>query len=210
MLKNNEINQRKGSLYFSIGSDYRITTIENSSDFQFFDNSDILLNTQVQNTGFAINYNFDYFLSKNLSIGFSHSMRYGVVSQEVNNVSGDFGAEASQSNLIFGYHFYLDYHFRVFKNSEMFVRFGRSLLNRGTDFSTKRPFQETESGIIYEIIPSNFAFEPWHFALGYKKEKVSFILGAYTSSNTDYQGEDLFVIPYLSFRYSLGSLWNND
>jgi hypothetical protein len=210
MQKKTSIDDRKGNLYFSIGTDYRITTIENSDEFQFLNNPDILVNTQVQNTGFAVNYNLDYFISKKLSLGFSHSLRYGIVSQEVNNISGDFGAEASQSNLIFGYHFYFDYHFKIFRNSEVFARFGRSFINRGTDFSTKRPFQETESGTIFQISPSNFAYEPWNFAIGYKKERVSFILGAYTSSNTDYQGEDTFIIPYLSFRYNLGSLWNND
>lgn len=204
------INNRKGNLYFSVGSDYRYYVIDDAPEFQFFENPDIKVNTFSQNSGFAFNYNLDYFISDKLSLGFSHTFRYDVVSQEVNNVSSEFGAEAAQKSLIFGYHFYLDYHFKIFKKSELFVRFGRSLINRGTEFSTKSLFAITEEGNITAVDPSDFAYEPWNFAIGYKKQRVSFIVGAYTSSNSDYQGITDIIIPYISFRYNIGKLWDND
>ena len=195
--------------FFSVGTDYRFFVYEDSPPFKVTEDPDIIVDTYSQYSDFAFNYNLDYFISKNLSLGFSHSIRYDVVSQAVNNVSGEFGAESSKKSLIFGYHFYLDYHFRVFKKSEMFLRFGRSLLNRGTEFSIKRLFAQTDSGDIYSITPSDFAYEPWNFAIGYKKQKFSLIGGAYTSSNTDYKGVSDMIIPYISFRYNIGKLWDD-
>jgi len=56
------------------------------------------------------------------------------------------------------------------------------------------------------VSQSDFAYEPWNFAIGYKKQRVSFLVGAYTSSNSDYQGVSDIIIPYISFRYNIGKL----
>ena len=53
----------------------------------------------------------------------------------------------------------------------------------------------------------DFAYFAWDFALGYKKKKFSFTIGAYTTSVTNYAYIDDFIVPYFSFKYNLGTLF---
>ena len=203
------IEERKKNLFFSIGSEYRITPIYSPLESILLTN--YVLAVDAQNSGAAINYSLDYFITKNLALGFSHSIRYDVILNDANNISSDFGAESAQRGLIFGYHFYLDYHLKAFKNSELFLRLGKSLLNRGTDFTSKSTFSVEGFGDITTFLTSDFAYEPWNFAIGYKKQRFSLIGGIYSSSNTEYfQETKSFIIPYFSLRYNLGKLWNNN
>ena len=202
------IENRKNNLFLSVGSEYRITPISNTIDTPIF--KDYILSVDAQNSGAAFSYSLDYFFTKNLTLGFSHSIRYDVILSGANNVTSAFGSEAAQRGLIFGYHFYVDYHFKVFKNSELFLRVGRSLLNRGTDYTSKNTLSAEGFDDITIFVSSDFAYEPWHFAVGYKKQRFSLMGGIYTSSNTDYEGIDSFIVPYFSFRYTIGRLWNNN
>ena len=200
---------RKNNLFFSVGSEYRITPIRGSSESPLITN--YILAIDAQNSGAAFYYALDYYFTKNITLGFSHSIRYDVILNDANNIFSDFGAESAQRGLIFGYHFYLDYHFKIFENSELFLRVGKSLLNRGTDFTTKNTFGEIDSNNLVLYSTSDFSYEPWNFAIGYKKQRFSLIGGIYSSSNTEYfQETKSFIIPYFSLKYNIGKLWNND
>ena len=188
---------RKGNLYFSVGADYKITPIYSSGGGFGPEYIDV----GKHNSGTAFNYNLDYFIVDKLSIGFSHSMRYDMVlmSEEL-DISTRTGAKTVSKGLIYGYHWYLDYHFLNLTASELFLRLGKSSLNGGTEYTGK-----TERGSEY----SSFHFFSWNFALGYKKERFSMMVGAYTSDVTEYEDINSIVIPYLSFRYNLGRLKTN-
>ena len=51
------INDGKGNLYFSVGSDYRYYVVDDTPDFQILKNPDTKVNTFSQNSGFAFKYN---------------------------------------------------------------------------------------------------------------------------------------------------------
>lgn len=202
------IENRKNNLFLSVGSEYRITPIRESAETAVLTN--YILSVDAQNSGAAFSYSLDYFFTKNLALGFSHSIRYDVILNDANNITEDFGAESAQRGLIFGYHFYVDYHFKAFESSELYLRFGRSLLNRGTNYTAKKIITVEGFEDIVSYTVNDFAYEPWHFAVGYKKQRFSLMGGIYTSSNTDYEGIDSFIVPYFSFRYTIGRLWNNN
>jgi hypothetical protein len=202
-----DINQRKGKLFFSVGAEYRITPLKYGE--RNFSLNSIAISEDVQNSGAAFLYSFDFFATKNLSLGFSHNFRYDLVSNSgsINKVD-NFAFDKANYGLINGYHFYIDNHFKVFKEGELFLRLGKSMLNRGTGVSYRKSLFDGNGNIIGDAYSTeNFAFKPWNFAIGYKKNKTSLIVGLYTSSNTNYYDSDLsFLVPYFTFKYNLGKL----
>lgn len=193
---------RKGQVFFKVSSEYRITPLPYEAE--------IIVPIQVddQNSGVAFAYTFDFFVSKNLSLGFSNSFRYDYLGGDFDDVQSDFGADPANRGLIIGFHFYLDYHFKIFKESELYVRLGRSLLNRGTQLNEKITFFDDQGNLLFSRSgPVDPGYEPWNFGLGWKKRKIEILLGFYTSSNTEYflVPED-FIVPYFKFSYNLGRL----
>lgn len=199
--------QRKGKLFFSVGTDYRITPIYDITEDLIVGRRATVVNIDQQNSGVAFNYNIDYYLGKNLSFGFSNSIRYDLHYLRADNLQIDSGVEPAKKTLIFGFHFYFDYHFKIFKESEIFARVGISLINRGTEFADKQSFFDNQGNNIGAIVTQeDFAYEPWNFAIGYKKNRFSLIGGIYSSANSEYTRGTSFIIPYFGLRYNIGNL----
>ncbi|WP_299128089.1 hypothetical protein [uncultured Winogradskyella sp.] len=205
--QNNNINyllteNRKGQLFFKVSSEYRITPLPYDAPNTF------PVSLDLQSSGVAFAYTLDYFVLKNLSLGFSNSLRYSYIGADFTQIEGVSGSAPSNRGLIFGFHLYADYHFKIFKKSELFLRLGKSLLNRGTEINTKEPFFDNEGNLIV-VIGSAFdaAYEPWNFGIGWKKRKLELMLGFYTSSNSEFfDVPEEFIVPYFKFSYNLGRL----
>lgn len=198
------VDKRKNQLFFSVGSEYRITPIQgNPSSLSSNGSNEFRVGADQigsQNTGTAFYYSLDYFLAKNLSIGFSNSIRYDTHITDQTNLAVSNNVGPISKTFIFDYHFYADYHINAFKNSELLLRIGRSYLNDDTDITARNG-----EGV------SNFSFTywSWNFGLGYEKERTLLFLGAYSASSTNYPAATSLLIPYLSFKYKLGNLWKN-
>ncbi len=203
--KSYDINNRQGGLFFSVGSEYRITPIY-SMDASL--SGFVPVSVDLQNSGVAFFYAFDYFVTKNLSLGFSNSIRYDLHMLPIDEIEGDFGVRAADKTFIFGFHFYLNYHVKVFENSELFIRLGKSFLNGGTEFREKASFYDDNGDLLASLFTQeDFEYQPWNFGIGYKKNKVSLMLGAYTTSVTNYFNDgSAFIVPYVQFKYNLGKL----
>lgn len=201
-----QIEERKGKLFFKVGSEYRITPLP-------YDNGKIdqriPADIDQQNSGVAFHYGFDYFIAKNLSIGFNNSFRYDVLVRNVNKVNEDFGVQKADKTLIIGGHLYMDYHVKVFNNSELFARVGYSLLNGGTEYMEKATYYDNEGNILaYSYANADLSFHAANFAIGYKKGKVELLIGLYSSSTSNYFAEtESLKIPYINFTYTIGKLW---
>jgi hypothetical protein len=163
----------------------------------------------AQNSGVAFHYGFDFFITKNLSIGFNNSFRYDILIRSVNEIEADFGVQKTDKTLIVGGHLYLDYHVKVFKNSELFARIGRSILNGGTHYTDKTTFYDNQGNLAatsYET--QNFQYFTANFAIGYKKDNVELIIGMYASKVSEYFEEsESFKVPYINFTYTNGQLF---
>lgn len=201
-----QIEERKGKLFFKVGSEYRITPLP--YEFSKVDQR-ISVDIDAQNSGVAFHYGFDYFITKNLSIGFNNSFRYDVLVRNVNEISQDNGVQKTDKTLIVGAHLYLDYHVKVFKNSELFARVGRSMLNGGTEFIRKTTYYDDQGNSVgYSTVNEDFQFFPANFAIGYKRDKVEILIGMYASTQAQYFAEtESFKIPYINFTYTIGKLW---
>lgn len=195
--------KRKGQLYFKLGVDYRITPIYEGGTFN------PTVSPDAQASGSAFNYNLYYFITKNFSIGFGQSFRYDYIATVVEG--GDVSTSTSNDKgLMLDYHFYADYHLPIFNESELFLRFGKSLLNRGSFYSQKTVFRD-ESGAITGSVTNlrDTAYEPYNAAIGWKKNRIEFMGGIYFSANTDYDltsESGSFIVPYLNVTYSLFKL----
>ncbi len=201
-----QIEERKGKLFFKIGSEYRITPL--SYDFGKVDPR-LPADIDAQNSGVAFHYGFDYFITKNLSIGFNNSFRYDVLIRNVNEVNQENGFQKTDKTLIIGGHLYLDYHVKVFKNSELFARVGYSLLNGGTEYIEKISFYDNEGNLVgSQFGNADLSFYAANFAIGYRKQKVELLVGLYSSSTSNYFSEtESLKIPYINITYTIGKMW---
>lgn len=201
-----QIEERKGKLFFKVGSEYRITPLP--YDFGKTEPS-LRTNIDQQNSGVAFHYGFDYYITKNLSIGFNNSFRYDILVINDNEILNDFGVQKIDKTLIVGGHLYLDYHVKVFKNSELFARIGRSILNGGTNYVEKNTYYDNQGEPIgYSYSDEDFLFFPANFAIGYKRDKVEILIGMYASTQSNYFEEsESLKIPYINFTYTIGKLW---
>ncbi len=201
-----QIEERKGKLFFKIGSEYRITPLP--YDFGKVDQS-LPADIDVQNSGVAFHYGFDYFITKNLSIGFNNSFRYDVLIRNVNEIDQENGVQKTDKTLIIGGHLYLDYHVKVFKNSELFGRVGYSLLNGGTEYMKKTTYYDNQGNILGSSFGNEtLEFHATNLAIGYKKQKVELLIGFYSSSTSNYFAEtETLIIPYINITYTIGKMW---
>jgi hypothetical protein len=200
-----DIDQRRGKLFFNIGTEYRITPFYKGSR-----RSQLGISTNVdgQNSGIALSGSLDYFITRDLSLGIGNGIRYDVLSLNNESIDAPFGVQPTNDDLLFSFHFYLDYHFKIFRNSEMFLRVGRSNLNGGSTFTEKETFFDQDGNVLGSVrIVGDYSFGAGHYAIGWKKNRISIIAGIFTSTTTEYFiNTTRFNIPYLSFKYNLGKL----
>lgn len=191
----------RGKLFFSVAAEYRITPIyAGPSSFG-------PVNIDKQSSGAVLNLNLDYFLNENLSLGFTQGIRYDqVLAFRFNSDqgSGDIFNE-TKNDLILSYHFYADYHFNfLFNTSDLFLRGGISLLNGNTNVTEITRDNTNQVRFIDEY---DSAYSALNFAIGYRRNKINLLGGIYTSSTTEYFNETTnFIVPYLSFKYTIGKL----
>lgn len=195
---------RRGKLFLTVGTEYRITPIHQGKTSQLARFTLI----DAQNSGAAFNYGFDFFVTKNLSLNFAHSIRYGLLTRQSVEVEADdvvFRVDPAEYTIISDYHFYADYHFKVFKQGELFVRAGLSFANNGTNVFETRTFLNNNNEPIGTLTSSqNYNYIPWNLAVGYKKNGLSLTGGVYTSNVTEYFVDGTsFTVPYISLKYNL-------
>lgn len=156
----------------------------------------------------ALGGSLDYFITRDLTIGFGNAVRYDILTYDFNDIDQDFGVQPTKDDLIFSFHFYVDYHFKIFKNSEIFLRVGRSIMNGGTDFTEKTTFYDQNGDVSGTFsVSGDYSFGAGHYAVGWKKDRISIIAGMFVSTTTNYFIDTTrFHIPYLSFKYNLGKL----
>ena len=191
---------RKGLLFFSVGTDYRITPSEKRLESPTYSAGEFRASIDeigAQNAGVGFRYDLNYFLTTSLSLGFSNSLRYDIQLSDRSSLTTDSTGPKSKTLLV-DYHFYADYHFKAFANSELVLRLGRSYLNNGSQITAA-----------HNNAVSDFSFDywSWNMGLGYKKQRTHLMLGVYSSSTTNYPQTESLVIPYLSFTYNLKNLW---
>lgn len=195
---------RKGSLFFKISSEYRIVSLFDDD----IDQIDVV-DVQDQTTGLAFNYAFDWFTGKNFSLGFSHTLRYDhILKARLNPNQIGVVSDADTNGLLMDFHFYMQYHIKIFENSELYVVLGRTLFNVGSDYNDARRFFDEQGELIVARTTSlNTNYGSWNGGLGWKKNRYSILGGIYLSDNVDYFNESgILTIPYIRFSYNLGKL----
>jgi len=197
--------ERKGKLYFNIGTEYRITPLPVNGVGNVPQDQ---TNSDQQNSGSAIYYGLKFYVTKNLSIGFSHSFRYTLLNYN-SDIVGDYGQKKADNALMMGYHFYLDYHIKVFKEAELFARVGISLTNRNSSYTYKDPFYDDQGNIFAHFLDyTNYNMQPKNFAIGFKKNKFEAILGMYATNDPPYFNQSvMYMIPYINLNYTIGKLF---
>ena len=198
---------RQGQLYFSIGTEYRTGDIENVFKSRAFPNRG--LDVKDLNRGAAFSYSLDYFFTQNLSLGFSHSLRYDHIHEATPDaIPGGASSNAviaDRYDLIMDYHINMKYHFNVAKQ-EFFFQAGLSFLNN-------------EPKIIKNSIPDYYGSNEYFddrginqkdiaakYGLGYQKNRFSIMGGIYFyDENPFYQGAN-YILPYFELKYQLGNL----
>jgi hypothetical protein len=118
-------------------------------------------NSTAQSSGMAFSYSFDFFINKNLAIIFSQSDRYDLIKEPLDEISDNFGVRPANNDLIFDYHLDMDYHLKIFKNSETFASIDISFLNRGTEVVSKRSFFDNNGNLLFSTLSSmDGAYKP--------------------------------------------------
>lgn len=194
---------RKGKLFLTVGVEYRPGPLYSlSADFSNLAGATWI---NAQNSGAAFNYGFDFFVTKNLSLNFAHSMRNGLLTRRFTDSDLPSSVDAPDRVIISDFHFYADYHFQIFKKGELFVRVGKSLSNRGTSVFDRTSVFDQNGQFVGDItVTENYSYQPWNFALGYKKNGLSLTGGVYTSAVTNYFNDgNSFIVPYVGLKYNL-------
>src|SRR5690606_9153724 len=118
---------------------------------------------------------FHFFITKNLSLGFGNSFRYGYLLDTYDQIEGEFGVSPTKKTLITDHHIYLDYHIPVFKESELFVRAGKSMLNNGTNYSKKTTYYQDDNIIGHSFGEEDFFYFATNFGIGWKKKRIELV-----------------------------------
>jgi len=206
--KENHPVSRQGQLYFSVGTEYRTGLIENPNRDTYRITRGIDIGDL--NRGTAFNYSLDYFITHDLSIGFSHSLRYDHILQASRDaIPGGLESKAAISDtygLLMDYHFFAKHHFRL-KKHEFFFQVGVSVLHNAPNI-TKNPVSIFNNGV-ERIDETNVDLMEisYKMGLGYQKNRFSVMGGIYFSGgeNPFYQGAN-YILPYFELKYQLGNL----
>tara|TARA_R110002074_G_scaffold75458_7_gene172511 strand:+ start:542 stop:940 length:399 start_codon:yes stop_codon:yes gene_type:complete len=132
-----------------------------------------------------------------------------MVSINFDEIPGIAGNTKVYNDFIYDVHLYVDYHFKIFKKGELFIRLGKSLRNNGAQNTYRDPLFDQNGNYIVSIqgIDQRALYVPWNFAIGYKNKRVSVMIGVYSSSNSEYFYDNRsFIVPYFSITYNLGKL----
>lgn len=204
----NEID-RKGRFHFSIGPEYRITPFYNFDAFSVnANNFSGYTNIDKQNSGTAVNIDVEYFITKNLGIGFSNSFRYDLVTGQFADIQDSFAVKEADYRLLLDYYLYLTYYFKVFRNSEFYINAGFALQNRNSDFTIKQTDFDQNGNIVAE----GFTIGDYHYSanritIGYKKGIGRVYLGIYTTIQAPYfDATTRFNVPFVGCSFDIGKL----
>lgn len=198
---------RKGSLFFNVGTEYRLTPLPQNGYIE--DTASFFTNVDLIHSGPAISYGFEYFTSPNFSIELNHSLRIENILYPVYEIERDFGAELTKNALLHGLHFGGNKYFKISDKGFLFIRAGFSSFNGNSHFLLKRPVSFDENG------QADFWFDTeetfWnvgtHFAVGYQSNRVRVVVGAYLSNGSRfYNGNFRIVTPYAKLTYTLGKM----
>ena len=190
---------RKGKFYLSVGSDYRITPIYRHTPLKA---NNGITNIDLQNSGTTFNYSLDYYISNNFCLGFSQSFRYDLLIYN-DDKSFDYGARKAEKTLILDYTFYFKYYINITKENKLFVKFGQSMMNRGTDYTIQKSLYDSSGNLLgNSFSEKQFNYGATNFGIGYNKKKIDLFVGIYSTSNTEYfETSQNVIIPYLSLSY---------
>ncbi|WP_318310760.1 hypothetical protein [Flagellimonas crocea] len=191
---------RAKNFFLNLGAEYRITPIHKSGDQALATN---FINPDLQNSGPALNFGVDYYVTQNFSAGFKTSFRYDLITTRIDNTASE-----TERGLMFGYHFNLNYHFQVFQKGELLVGAGLSLLNRNSEYLRTESILNEEG----EVVGSNSSLDNYNFSankifVGYGKGRSKIMLGIYISRNTKYfDKKTTFILPFISYSFNLVKL----
>jgi len=204
-----EFLNRKGQLFFNLGTELRITPLPYSFN-KPLDSGARFTNIDLLHSGPALSYGLEYFINQNFSIGFNHSFRYDTVLYNFGGIEQNFGVENSQKELLQGLHLHINKYFRISKNSEIFIRLGVSSYNGGSQYLLKEPISFDENGNpdFFVDSQSDFFNVGLNLAVGYQNKRVKLLLGVYFSNGGKFFEEDFSIVtPYVKFTYTIGRLW---
>ncbi len=204
-----DIENRKGKVFFTVATDYRLNPISGAED-QFGPTLLSAVDINEQNAGAALSYGLDWYVTKNLSLSISNSLRYdSVFAGNIDAFNGDLDlieAVPSRNGLLLDFHGYFQYHIKLFKNSEIILQAGASLLNVGSDVRVLNRFIPDDTGEVVEIEASsdNTSYIAANLGVGWKKKKLTFLAGAFTSNNTAYFNSNVnFTLLYFKISYTI-------
>lgn len=198
---------RKRQLFFKVGSEFRVTPVPYGNRVP--DPATSFTNVDQLHAGPAFSYGLEFFTSENFSIGLDHSFRYDTVLYDFNQTGENFVALKSEKELLQGFHLYLTKYFKIFKEGEIFVRFGISSFNGGSEFFLVEPIGDDGEGnpLLFTQTQRTFANFGPNLAIGYNKNRVSMIGGVYLQSGgTFYTTSFPIIVPYLKLTYNIGKL----
>lgn len=201
-----DIGERQGNVFFSISSEYRITPIFPIANSSLLGS---VVDVNEQNSGTSLNYAFDWFISRDLSLGFSNSLRFDHIAiGDIDTINGTKVVAPNENGLLLDFHLYGQYHFDIFRRSELFIQLGATWLHAGSEVVVVQNIIDN-SGNLIQIAAENDSSDylATNVGIGWKKERISIIGGIYTSRNTPYfvDGSD-FTVPYIRFSYNLFNL----
>jgi hypothetical protein len=196
------LKSRKGKLFLGFSPEYRIAAYYKDSQNQYFDRGSTNLDKQL--SGSAISYSLNYFITNNLSFGFSHSFKNSLLVYD-QEISTNNGAKKAINSLFMDYHFYLDYYIPITIQSQIFLRVGKTILNSGSDYSFRTNYYDTTNKFIgYSTGQESFIYYPENYAIGFKKNRIDIMLGIYKSKSTPYFKDDTKVtVSYIKLNYNL-------
>lgn len=198
---------REGEFYLSISSEYRITPIFPNATRGSLINSVVEVNEQ--NSGASLNYALDWFISRDFSLGFSNSLRFDHIAiGDIDTINGTEVVAPNENGLLLDFHLYGQYHFDIFRRSELFIQLGASWLHVGSEVVVVQNIIDN-SGDLTQIAAENDSSDylATNVGIGWKKERISILGGVYTSRNTPYFVDGSgFTVPYIRFSYNLFNL----
>ncbi len=208
-LAQKDLPSRKGQLHFDLGLEYRITPIYPLESFSLGRfNPFTFVDQDQQNSGMGINIGMEYFLGKNLALGFSNTFRYDLIVSGQTEIQPDFGTAPNQYGLLIDYHLYLKYYFKLFGKGDLFLSVGISRMNTNSDFSSKESFFDEEGNLVGSILSiESSSYWANRFELGYSNKRGIIGAGIYMSNSTNYFEETTsFIVPFIKCSIKLGKL----
>ncbi|MDF0715007.1 hypothetical protein PY092_02505 [Muricauda sp. 334s03] len=196
-------NLRERNFFLNLGAEFRITPIHKSGDQAIASN---FINTDLQNSGPAINVGLDYYLLQNFSVGFKTSIRYDSITIKVDETDPGSGMNYETGRgLMFGYHFNLNYHFQIFNKGDLLVNAGLSLLNRNSEYVRTKSIFNAEGEVVDSTTSSdNYNLNANKISIGYGKGRSKIMMGIYISRNTKYfEEKTAFIIPFICYGFDI-------